>query len=212
MADDDFDIDFYGDTANDQEQPQQQQSHHEEAQDEHAHQVPQDGHDDGYADGGDEHMDGHQARDQPGAGDAAPHTREDSPQRGTKRKSEEDDRPVDPAATAAIMISEINWWTTDDDIRGWLRGADCENDVKDLTFSEHKVNGKSKGYVPTEIDTMSWLSDFGQASLCRILVGPSCYSGQAPHRSNQRREHTERRKEDHDAVLEPRHEPVQDIA
>ena len=43
------------------------------------------------------------------------------------------------------MISELNWWTTDDDIRGWLRKANCEREVKELTFSEHKVNGKSKG-------------------------------------------------------------------
>jgi hypothetical protein len=44
------------------------------------------------------------------------------------------------------MISELNWWNTDDDIRGWAREADCEDEIKDITFSEHKVNGKSKGY------------------------------------------------------------------
>lgn len=43
------------------------------------------------------------------------------------------------------MISELNWWTTDDDIRGWTSQADCEDELKDITFSEHKVNGKSKG-------------------------------------------------------------------
>jgi RNA recognition motif-containing protein len=48
------------------------------------------------------------------------------------------------------MISELNWWTTDDDIRGWLAQADTEPDVKELTFSEHKVNGKSKGQAYIE--------------------------------------------------------------
>lgn len=63
---------------------------------------------------------------------------------GVKRK-EHDDRPTDPDATPALLISDLFWWTTDDDIRGWIREADCEDELKDVTFSEHKVNGKSKG-------------------------------------------------------------------
>ena len=62
-----------------------------------------------------------------------------------RAKTEEDYSSLDPGATAALMLSELNWWTTDDDIRGWLREGDCEDSIKDLTFSEHKVNGKSKG-------------------------------------------------------------------
>jgi hypothetical protein len=63
---------------------------------------------------------------------------------GTKRK-EFDDRPTDPNATTALMISELPWWLTEDDIRGWVNQADAEEELKDVTFSEHKVNGKSKG-------------------------------------------------------------------
>ncbi|EHK42908.1 hypothetical protein TRIATDRAFT_300923 [Trichoderma atroviride IMI 206040] len=51
------------------------------------------------------------------------------------------------------MISELSWWTTDDDIRGWLRRAACEKEIKELTFSEHKVNGKSKGQAYIEFQT-----------------------------------------------------------
>jgi hypothetical protein len=67
-----------------------------------------------------------------------------APQQGVKRK-ELDDRPSDPDAMPALLISDLYWWTTDDDIRGWIREADCEDELKDVTFSEHKVNGKSKG-------------------------------------------------------------------
>lgn len=63
---------------------------------------------------------------------------------GVKRK-EYDDRPSDPDATTALLISDLNWWTTDDDVRGWVNQAGSEDELKDVTFSEHKVNGKSKG-------------------------------------------------------------------
>lgn len=65
---------------------------------------------------------------------------------GVKRK-EHDDRPSDPDAMTALLISDLYWWTTDDDIRGWVRDAECEDELKEVTFSEHKVNGKSKGSV-----------------------------------------------------------------
>lgn len=138
MADDDYEIDFYGDAADDQQRDQEQ--HHDgnhPVRDEGNH--VQATHVNGNGPEGDEQMDERchsKSTEEPGS------------QQGVKRKSEElDDRPVDSGATAAIMISELNWWTTDDDIRGWLRQADCEQEVKELTFSEHKVNGKSKGYV-----------------------------------------------------------------
>ncbi len=68
-------------------------------------------------------------------------------QQDIKRKESSDDRPIDPGATTAVMISDLHWWTTEDDVRGWANQADCEDELKDVTFSEHKVNGKSKGYA-----------------------------------------------------------------
>lgn len=67
-----------------------------------------------------------------------------APPQGTKRK-EYEDRSADPDATSALLISDLSWWTTDDDIRGWVHQAGAEDQLKDVTFSEHKVNGKSKG-------------------------------------------------------------------
>lgn len=67
-------------------------------------------------------------------------------QQGTKRKQgEDDDRPMDPGATAALVINDLNWWISEEDIRGWANQSGCEDEVNEITFNEHKVNGKSKG-------------------------------------------------------------------
>jgi hypothetical protein len=67
-----------------------------------------------------------------------------APPQGVKRK-EFEDQSVDPDATTALLISDLSWWITEDDIRGLANQAGVEDQLKDVTFSEHKVNGKSKG-------------------------------------------------------------------
>ncbi|RYP26736.1 hypothetical protein DL768_011571 [Monosporascus sp. mg162] len=74
-----------------------------------------------------------------------------SHQQGVKRKEGPDDRPIDHNATNCLLISDLSWWVTDDDIRSWARQASCEDELKDITFSEHKVNGKSKGQAYVEL-------------------------------------------------------------
>lgn len=61
---------------------------------------------------------------------------------GVKRKEAPG---VDRHASSALFLSDLNWWNTEDDIRGWANANQCEDELKDITFSEHKVNGKSKG-------------------------------------------------------------------
>ncbi|KAI4210249.1 MAG: hypothetical protein LQ351_006848 [Letrouitia transgressa] len=74
------------------------------------------------------------------------HLPKQAPQaQGLKRKDGYDDRYLDPGATTALFISDLHWWITDDDIRGWANQSQCEDELEDVTFSEHKVNGKSKG-------------------------------------------------------------------
>ena len=76
----------------------------------------------------------------------AVHLPKQAPQtQGLKRKDGSDDRLVDSGATTALFISELHWWVTDDDVRGWANQSQCEDELEEITFSEHKVNGKSKG-------------------------------------------------------------------
>lgn len=74
-------------------------------------------------------------------------------QQGIKRKGESDERRIDAGATNALTISDLHWWTTEDDIRGWTNDAGAEDELKDITFSEHKVNGKSKGQAFVEFSS-----------------------------------------------------------
>lgn len=141
-AEADFEIDFYGDDSAEQQDQQQTQAATGEST--HENNASADAQ---HGQNNTQHQDDQQMDDsrQDSQGDGS------MIQQGTKRKSEEDHAAVDVQATSAIMISDLNWWITDDDVRGWLKQADCEDDIKDLTFSEHKVNGKSKGYVATHL-------------------------------------------------------------
>ncbi|OAA60058.1 RRM domain protein [Cordyceps fumosorosea ARSEF 2679] len=141
----DFEIDFYGDEGNDQQDQGQKKSEHQNDEGQTGH------HDNSH------HHDGHRGGNHGGDDtmeDENGHSYEEqTSQQGTKRKQDDDNKVVDTTATTALMISELNWWITDDDIRGWSRAAEVEHDLKDLTFSEHKINGKSKGQAYVEFNT-----------------------------------------------------------
>lgn len=191
MADDDFDIDIYGDTAEDMptstSTPHTKDAQGDTKIEDHVEQktdanvqeeTPQDNHNmedhvEGHANGAQDtnHTEEkHEENGQPSSdsadfklesnhqedrqqikstdesGKGAIQIPKQAPvQQGLKRKEGADERSIDPGATTAILISDLHWWNTDDDIRGWVNQANCEDELKDITFSEHKVNGKSKG-------------------------------------------------------------------
>ncbi|KAI1500004.1 hypothetical protein F5X99DRAFT_410480 [Biscogniauxia marginata] len=95
----------------------------------------------------------YESQDQEGMDVRESSTPTQSYQQGVKRKGDSDDRPIDPGATNCLLLSELHWWTNDDDIRSWVRQASCEDELKDITFSEHKVNGKSKGQAYLEFSS-----------------------------------------------------------
>ncbi|KYG46705.1 hypothetical protein M433DRAFT_189002 [Acidomyces richmondensis BFW] len=65
-----------------------------------------------------------------------------------------DNRPVDPGAMLALKLGELHWWTTEEDLRGFCARAGAEEELQDLSFGEHKINGKSKGEAYLEFSTL----------------------------------------------------------
>ncbi|KAI9281077.1 hypothetical protein BY458DRAFT_430117 [Sporodiniella umbellata] len=56
-------------------------------------------------------------------------------------------RGISNQPTSSIYLGELHWYTTDNDVREPLKKAQLIEHLKELTFFENKMNGKSKGIV-----------------------------------------------------------------
>ncbi|KAI8920897.1 hypothetical protein DFJ77DRAFT_447763 [Powellomyces hirtus] len=59
---------------------------------------------------------------------------------------------IDAGGSRALLVEDLTWWTSDEDIKLALTEAGVADQLvaNELSFSEHRVNGKSKGacYIP----------------------------------------------------------------
>ncbi|KAF2163103.1 hypothetical protein M409DRAFT_68727 [Zasmidium cellare ATCC 36951] len=162
--DDTFDIDIYGDDGQEPSGTQQEYAPEDR--------LEFDDDDFGYdgandAQGSAQHNDN--SNGQNGPSDQAQQDQEKNDSaagasQGTKRKAEEQDygdeeyrsrqpsastlshqQPTDPSATAALKIHDLHWWTTEEDLRAFCATASVEDQLRDVMFGEHKINGKSRG-------------------------------------------------------------------
>ncbi|GAA5980973.1 hypothetical protein JCM10908_003936 [Rhodotorula pacifica] len=59
--------------------------------------------------------------------------------------------PGDRLAQTAVFLGELHWWTSDRDVVELTQLAGVHGvSIKDVSFAEHKVNGKSKGVCYVE--------------------------------------------------------------
>jgi len=63
--------------------------------------------------------------------------------------------PVPFYGSRSLIISDLTWWTTDHDLMLVAESAGIPNEVieKEITFQEHKMNGRSKGVAYMEFKT-----------------------------------------------------------
>ncbi|KAM0755782.1 hypothetical protein T439DRAFT_320493 [Meredithblackwellia eburnea MCA 4105] len=54
---------------------------------------------------------------------------------------------------SALFLGELHWWTSDEHIHEICAAIGTPVDVKNIAFSEHKVNGKSKGTAYVEFSS-----------------------------------------------------------
>src|ERR1700712_2524196 len=135
MAEDDnFDLDIYGDDVQDEEQSNQVQTDNQ-IQDQVQNQDATIGAEDDDRSSGTAQPNEPTPTQAPSQQTSSPKSNpipakplvvQSNPSQGVKRKGI-DERPVDVNSTNAVQLTELNWWVTEEEIRGWCNKAGCED-------------------------------------------------------------------------------------
>ncbi|QIW99230.1 hypothetical protein AMS68_004748 [Peltaster fructicola] len=64
-----------------------------------------------------------------------------------------DERPLDHGAQISLKLTDLQWWTTEEDLRYFCAQSHTEAELVEVAFGEHKQNGKSKGEAYLEFKT-----------------------------------------------------------
>ncbi|KAI8394302.1 uncharacterized protein BYT42DRAFT_39884 [Radiomyces spectabilis] len=83
-------------------------------------------------------------------------------------------RNVVNTPTSCIYIGELAWYITDEDVKAPLNNAGIGAEMKELTFFEHKVNGKSRGVCFAEFTSAE------AASQAKEILETTEFGGKLP--------------------------------
>ncbi|ORY95340.1 hypothetical protein BCR43DRAFT_505862 [Syncephalastrum racemosum] len=74
----------------------------------------------------------------------------------------------------AFYVGEFPWYVTDEDVKEPIKKAGLEKELKELSFSEHKVNGKSRGICFLEFTSVE------AAAQAKEALEKADYDGKRP--------------------------------
>ncbi|KAG2172903.1 hypothetical protein INT43_000253 [Umbelopsis isabellina] len=111
---------------------------------------------------------GEQSSQRPNMQQQPQHSRPPPPQQQTQKDTSENTAPAskreqstsmsqlrgrESNPTNALYVGELDWWVTDEDLKEPIMNVGIGAELREITFYEHKVNGKSRGIAFLQFTT-----------------------------------------------------------